>query len=124
MKFSEWKDKAELVGILAIVASLVFVDLQMRQAQDIAQSEGNLTYLLSKIERNNAIIENSEIWVRGNAGEELSAEDSVVFWAMVLNMNDTAFFSVQQTRRMGLERAADATTADFATYLHNNPGAW
>ncbi len=43
---------------------------------------------------------------------------------MVLNMNDTAFFSVEQTRRMGRDRSADATTADFAAYLHNNPGAW
>ena len=124
MKFSEWKDTAELIGILALVASLVFVGLQMRQTEDIALSEANLTYLLSKIERNNAIIENSAIWVRGNAGEELSEEDSAVFWALVLNMSDTAFFVVQQTRRLGLDYAADATTADLAAYLHNNPGAW
>ena len=32
----KWKDIAELVGIAAIVASLVFVGLQMRQTHDIA----------------------------------------------------------------------------------------
>ena len=31
-----WKDIAELIGITAIVASLVFVGLQMKQSQDIA----------------------------------------------------------------------------------------
>ncbi len=36
MKANNWKDIAELVGIAAIVASLVFVGLQMRQSQDIA----------------------------------------------------------------------------------------
>ena len=36
MKNTDWKDIAELVGIAAIVASLVFVGLQMRQAQKIA----------------------------------------------------------------------------------------
>ena len=124
MKFSEWKDTAELVGILAIVTSLVFVGLQMRQAQDIALSEGQLTHLLSQIEKNDAIINNPAIWVRGNAGEELSAEDSAVFRALVLNMNHSAFLFDRQARRMGLEPAADAVTADFAVYLHKNPGAW
>lgn len=36
MKAEDWKSVAELVGIAAIVASLVFVGLQMRQSQDIA----------------------------------------------------------------------------------------
>ena len=36
MKKTNWKDIAELIGIAAIVASLVFVGLQMRQSQEIA----------------------------------------------------------------------------------------
>ena len=36
MKISDWKDTAELIGIAAIVASLIFVGLQMKQSQDIA----------------------------------------------------------------------------------------
>lgn len=36
MKKSDWKDTAEVVGIAAIVASLVFVGLQMKQSQEIA----------------------------------------------------------------------------------------
>ena len=39
MKNTNWKDIAELVGIAAIVASLVFVGLQMRQDHVIARSE-------------------------------------------------------------------------------------
>ncbi len=33
MKTSNWKDIAELIGIAAIVASLVFVGLELRQTQ-------------------------------------------------------------------------------------------
>jgi len=33
---TSWKDVAELIGIAAIVASLIFVGLQMKQSQDIA----------------------------------------------------------------------------------------
>jgi len=36
---TEWKSYAELIGIVAIVASLVFVGLQIRQDQVIARSE-------------------------------------------------------------------------------------
>ena len=36
MKFAEWKDVAELVGIAAIIASLLFVGLQLKQSHEIA----------------------------------------------------------------------------------------
>lgn len=39
MKNGDWKSIAELIGIFAIVASLVFVGLQMRQSQEIALSQ-------------------------------------------------------------------------------------
>ena len=41
MKISDWKDTAELIGIAAIVASLIFVGLQMKQSQDIAVAGQN-----------------------------------------------------------------------------------
>ena len=36
MRLSEWKDIAELVGLVAIIASLIFVGLQLKQSQEIA----------------------------------------------------------------------------------------
>ena len=36
MKINAWKDIAEIVGITALVASLIFVGLQIRQEQAIA----------------------------------------------------------------------------------------
>ena len=36
MDISRWKDTAELIGIAAIVASLIFVGMQLKQSQDIA----------------------------------------------------------------------------------------
>ena len=38
MKSSSWKDYAEIIGIVAIVASLIFVGLQMKQSHQIALS--------------------------------------------------------------------------------------
>ena len=39
MKDTNWKDIAELVGVAAIVASLIFVGLQMRQSHEIALAD-------------------------------------------------------------------------------------
>jgi hypothetical protein len=36
MQFSKWKERAELVGLGAIIASLIFVGLQLKQSQEIA----------------------------------------------------------------------------------------
>ncbi len=36
MKITEWRPIAELVGITSIVASLIFVGLQLRQSQEVA----------------------------------------------------------------------------------------
>lgn len=57
MKNSNWKDTAELIGIAAIVASLLFVGLQMKQSQDIAiaaqyqsRSDAALQWYTSRME--------------------------------------------------------------------------
>ncbi len=39
MKVIEWRPIAELIGIAAIVASLIFVGLQMKQSQQIALAD-------------------------------------------------------------------------------------
>ena len=39
LKSKNWKNTAELVGIAAIVASLIFVGLQLKQSQEIALAD-------------------------------------------------------------------------------------
>ena len=57
MNYSKLKDSAELIGIAAIVASLIFVGLQMKQSQEIsiatqyhARAETVMNYHLAGIE--------------------------------------------------------------------------
>ena len=119
-KLNDWM---QVVGIFALVASLVFVGLQMRQARDIAISEGNLANAAIKIERNNAIIENPDVWVRGSSGEDLDQNDETVFRNIVRNAFDVAFFEVVRMRRLGANDIADGLIADFSAFLFNNPGA-
>ena len=118
-----WKDIAELIGISAIVASLIFVGLQMRQAQDIAISDGNLANAANKIEANNLLAANPGIWAKGAAGEGLDESEAVVFRSMVKNVYEVAFFEFLRTRRLGQENIAAYVVADFSAFLFENPGA-
>ena len=79
MKLSGWKDTVELIGIAAIVASLVFVGLQMRQEQEIAivDTYGELSQ--TNIDLTFRIGEQMEIWKKGLNGDQLTDEEIGVF---------------------------------------------
>ncbi len=123
MKPNSLKDSAELIGFAAIVASLVFVGLQLRQSEVIARSELNASVLAYRLTVNAAIIEHPDIWERGNRGEELVDTDAVIFSRQVNNINEEAYYSVQQSLVWGRVDVADLDTAVFAAYLHESPGA-
>ena len=76
MKNHRWKETVELLGIVAIVASLVFVGLQMRQDHQIAYAEAFTNILSNKTEMVDLVNSNREIWQKGNAGAELSPQDN------------------------------------------------
>jgi len=122
LKTTEWKDTAELIGIFAIVVSLLFVGMQLRQAELISRSEMRQALLANQIEVNNAVIGHPDVWLRGGAGEELEASEAEIFQRQVSNVNDYYYNVVQWSRLMGLPYE-DADLAVYAGFLHENPGA-
>jgi len=123
MKSAGWKDTAELVGIAAIVASLVFVGLQMQQAGRIAQNDEDLAILSSVLTVNNATSEYVDIWLRGATGGDLSDSEALIFKNLVNNANISYFFGYRRASRMGRDDEAQTEIYDFTAMLHRNPGA-
>ncbi|RLC55108.1 MAG: hypothetical protein DRI30_08110 [Chloroflexi bacterium] len=123
MKKTDWKDIAELVGIAAIVASLIFVGLQMKQAQDIAYSELDVSLLAIQAEATNLISANSDVWVRGNAGEELSPAETAVFSNLVALLNGRWFVEYRHATQLGRTDIAETIKYDWSAFLYQNPGA-
>ena len=78
MKKTSWKDIAELIGMTAIVLSLIFVGLQLRQSQQLAHEE----IVNYSIERQNAlrelIVANAEIWQKACVGEPLDPISRII----------------------------------------------
>ena len=123
MDFKKFNEIAELVGILAIVASLIFVGLELRQSDKIAKAEVLADYIAMSTEKNAAIIAEPDIWLRGNAGEELTDAEQVVFEHQVRNETDRAWFAVEQYILIGYKDFIEGDYAEFALFLYEHPGA-
>ena len=68
MKAESWKQIAEAIGVAAIVASLIFVGLQVRQEDDVARLELIDRSIDHQRELHKWIAENADLWIRGCAG--------------------------------------------------------
>jgi hypothetical protein len=118
---SNWKDTAELVGIAAIVASLIFVGMQMRQDQEIAEAEIYAQSNQLAIELANLVNQDREIWLRGIAGQELNEEEEAVFeniyMAILLN-----YGGIWQRANRLSTRSPDSVAKQFAYLIYAHPG--
>ena len=123
MKSRDWKDIAELIGITAIVSSLIFVGLQMKQAQDIAQNEISLGVYSTGVEITNQISEYADIWIRGSRGDELDEEEALLFGNLMQNLNSQAYWSMGMRAQLGEDERLWTEIYNFARILHENPGA-
>ena len=121
MKNTNWKDIAELIGIAAIVASLIFVGFQMRQDKLIAEAQiyaerDNTTIDLARL-----INESPDIWIKGLNGEELSELEQFKFNSLARAYYLGRVFRYERAKRIGigdLERLANFT----AFHLYQYPG--
>ena len=123
MKNTNWKDIAELIGITAIVASLVFVGLQLKQSQDVVLSELDVAINALDIELTATIGDHADIWFRGNAGAELDGSELAYYSRLIANVRLRFQSSYRRNMRFGREDVAKANVASFAVFLHMNPGA-
>lgn len=121
--FRKFNEVAELVGIAAIVASLIFVGLQMKQESDIAQNEVSLGVYATGIEINNLMSEHADIWIRGSRGDELDETEAFIFGILMKNLNSQAFWGTGMLAQLGDDERVSIEVYNFARILHENPGA-
>lgn len=117
-----WKEVAEILGIGAIVASLVFVGLQLRQSEQIARAEIQATFGMMSIEIAALMTDYSDVWVRGNAQEELNDADTAVFENLVTALNDSIYSNFWQMWQIDGEQRAIDYLQDFSGFLYRHPG--
>jgi len=118
-KLNDW---LQVIAIFALVASLIFVGLQMKQTQEIGQGQAAGYYAENANLFRNTIIENAEVWRNGCMDEELSNGDQTRFAQMFNEYASTAFwFWISQ--ELGVFRfESDFATNAFAANIHRYPG--
>ena len=120
MNRSNWKDIAELIGIAAIVASLVFVGLQMRQAHQIAVAETYLQETATTYARAELGAINAETVAKANREEDLTEAERFALDEYMRARWQHAFFSLAYQKL--LDRETGGPVATFATTICRNPG--
>lgn len=120
---TDWRAIAEFVGILALVLSLIFVGLQMRQTNDVAFLELDTTMVGIQVDIADLVAANSEVWVRGNAGGELNTSESSIYYEMIAAINTRRVVLESHASQLGRSDIADLIRRDWASFLHQNPGA-
>ena len=112
------RDAVELVGIAAIVSSLVFVGFQIRQEQEIAivDTYGELSQ--TNIDLTFEIGEQMEIWIKGLNGDQLTEEEHGVFTVQAAAV--TEYYQrmfIRWTRLGPVDPRVAASKFAFALYI-------
>ena len=123
MNRTNWQGLAELIGIAAIIASLVFVGLQLKQSQSIALNEVAVAVEANEIELFAAFRADWDIWQRGNAGDDLEASDEEIYRGLIYLQHWHYQNVWNEFRRYDLESSTTILIADFVAFLNKNPGA-
>ncbi len=123
MNSEKLHDWLQLVGMAAIVVSLIFVGLQLRQSQDAAQSDLSQSSVAVGAEISTLMAEHSDVWLRACAGEELSPPEqlianSIYFRYLQDNFNSWARSESTEIGFMGPSFFTDANAAN----IHRYPG--
>ncbi len=112
-----------MIGALAVVVTLAYLALQIRAST--RESEANL-YTISSGQNNEfrgQFMEHADVWVKGNAGGELSASEQFVFEELVQLCALNHFFAFRRSVAQATGRQGIHVTA-LALFLQTYPAAY
>ena len=123
MRSPDWKQTAELIGLFAILASLIFVAMQLQQQEEMLSLELRSSMVSNLVAVNEKIIDHPDTWIRGNAGEDLDAAEFVIYESLLINLNDY-HFQLYSTFHELVPAAEEQVLSMYAGFLARNPGAY
>jgi hypothetical protein len=121
MDSAKLKDWMQVVGIFAVVASLLFVGLQMKQTHEIALGEALVNVSAIGIEERSLIAAHADTWQKACLGEQLTAQERVIAANIFFNYVQNSFNSWIRIRETGIGGAGaqlyiDSSAANIHRY--------
>ena len=118
-KLREW---LEIIGIAAVVASLVFVGIEIRHSGRTALEESFNSSLANLVSIEELVVENADVWLRGCRGEELSDADRMLF-THIYHAYEFMYFMQWLRGTQGVASANNKLTIDnLAWNLYRSEG--
>jgi hypothetical protein len=113
------KDWLEGLGMAAIIGSLIFVGLQVRQDQNIAIADTYGTVSDNSLQLAELIQGHGDLWRRGLDGEELTPVEQVEFEALATSVESWFLMQWYRSRMLGVANPkTDLRDYSFALYQH------
>jgi hypothetical protein len=122
MNRDKWRDILETLGIVSIVASLVFVGLQLRQDQKMNRYQAEADFDDTMFEYARIIGENPELWRKGLRGDELSESEEIRFQALAYIVEQKYTGIYGRSLLIGMGRDPEGIVRQFASNLYAFPG--
>ena len=117
-KFNDW---LQIVGLFGVLGGLIFVGLQLSLDRGVAMSDRMVERTASRQYWAELLTNNSNVWIKGLAGDPLSAIEAAKFDALAtarLSME----FTVNVQGRYGLGVAPRFSAVRAARLIYENPG--
>jgi len=121
MSRTRLKDSLEVLGMAAIIGSLIFVGLQIRQEQRIAVADTYGTVSDSALQLAELINGKADLWRRGLDGDELSPAEQIEFESIATSVESWFIMQWYRSRNLG-SSSAETDLRDFSMALHAHSG--
>jgi hypothetical protein len=119
-KIHDW---LQLVGMAAVVASLVFVGLQIKQSDEIAMVELLDNAAVRNFELNSLRASHADVWQKTCLGDELSSSERVIASSIYFSFLQNNWNTWIRQRMTGFGLAQNNYLTDIvAANLHRYPG--
>ena len=121
MSREQRRDLLEAIGFVVLIASLIFVGLQIRQEHTIARAQDAADFDDTMIEYARVINANRDVWIKGLEGAELSTQDQVTFESVAFAVWQK-FTSIYRRDRLLFQGDGMLAARQFAAELYLYPG--
>jgi len=118
-KVNDW---LQIVGMFCIMASLVFVGVQVRQSQVIGEGESAMLSFEATIAAKQLYIDNIDVWIKGCAGEEMSVAEEATFAHLYTTFVQASFFGWLNAQHNILDLSPDNIIYGISANIHRYPG--
>lgn len=108
------------VANLGVIGGLVFVGLQLKQDRDVAERAILFNATDTRLQWAELVRESREVWTRGLAGEELTAEENTEFDALATSWELAHYTYYRAQELVFLE--SSRFVKEWALELHTHPG--